>query len=32
MLRLTAKQLVFVDESMFNETTRWRHYAYALVG
>ncbi len=32
MLRLTAEQLVFVDESLFNETTGWRHQAYAPVG
>ncbi len=31
MLRLTAEQLVFVDESLFNETTGWRHQAYASV-
>jgi len=32
MLRLMAEQLVFVDESLFNETTGWRHQAYAPVG
>ena len=32
LLRLTAEQLVFVDETLFNETTRWRHQAYAPVG
>ncbi len=32
MLRLTAEQLVFVNESLFNETTGWRHQAYAPVG
>ncbi len=32
LLRLTAEQLVFVDETLFNETTRWRHQAYASVG
>ena len=32
MLRLTAEQLVFLDESLFNETTGWRHNAYAPVG
>ncbi len=31
MLRLTVEQLVFVDESLFNEITGWRHQAYALV-
>ena len=32
LLRLTAEQLVFVDETLFNETTGWRHHAYASVG
>jgi hypothetical protein len=32
MLHVTAEQLVFVDESLFNETTGWRHYAYAPIG
>ncbi len=32
MLRLTAEQLVFVNESLFNEITGWRHQAYASVG
>jgi len=31
MLHLTAEQLVFVDESLFNESTGWRHRAYAPV-
>ncbi len=31
MLRLTIEQLVFVNESLFNEITGWRHQAYALV-
>ena len=31
MLRLTAEQPVFVNESLFNETTGWRHQAYAFV-
>ncbi len=31
MLRLTIEQLVFVNESLFNEITDWRHQAYALV-
>ena len=33
MLNLTAEQLVFIEESMFNnEATGWRHRAYAPVG
>jgi len=32
MLHLTAEQLVFVDESLFNESTGWRHRVYAPVG
>ena len=32
LLRLTAEQLVFVDETLFNETTGWRHQAYAPIG
>jgi len=32
MLHLTAEQLVFVDESLFNESTGWRYRAYAPVG
>lgn len=28
----TADQLVFIDESLFNEATGWRYYAYAPVG
>ena len=31
MLRLTAEQLAFLDESLFNETTGWRHNAHILV-
>jgi len=31
-LQLTAEQLVFVDETLFNETTGWHHQAYAPVG
>ena len=27
-----AEQLVFLDESIFNEKTGWRHHAYAPVG
>jgi len=32
MLHLIAEQLVFVDESLFNESTGWRHRVYAPVG
>ncbi len=32
LLRLTVEQLVFVDKTLFNETTRWHHQAYASVG
>ncbi len=32
LLQLTTEQLVFVDETLFNETTKWRHQAYASVG
>ncbi len=32
LLQLTAEQLVFVDETLFNETTGWCHQAYASVG
>jgi transposase len=32
LLDLTAEQLVFVDESMFNETIGWRLRAYAPIG
>ena len=28
----TADMLVFVDKSLFNETTGWRYYAYTPVG
>ncbi len=31
LLQLTTEQLVFVDETLFNETTRWRHQVYASV-
>jgi hypothetical protein len=31
LLDLTAKQLVFVDEFLFNEITDWRLRAYALI-
>ncbi len=32
LLQLTTEQLVFVDETLFNETTRWCHQVYASVG
>ncbi len=32
LLGVTAEQLVFVDEFMFNETTGWRHTVYASIG
>ena len=28
---VTAEQLIYIDESMFNEATGWRHRAYAPV-
>ena len=31
-LHIIAEQLVFIDETMFNETTRWRHTMYAPIG
>ncbi len=31
LLCLTVEQLVFVDETLFNKTTRWRHQVYASV-
>ncbi len=31
LLRLTAEQLVFVDETFFNEITKWHHQVYASV-
>ncbi len=31
MLRLTVEQLVFVNESLFNEITGWCHQVYAFV-
>lgn len=30
--RFTAEDLVFLDESLFNEKTGWRHKAYAPIG
>jgi transposase len=32
MRRFAADDLVFLDESIFNEKTGWRHHAYAPVG
>src|SRR3954465_5645385 len=32
MRRYAAEDLVFLDESIFNEKTGWRHHAYAPVG
>jgi transposase len=32
MRRYTAEDLVFLDESIFNEKTGWRHHAYAPIG
>lgn len=29
---MTAEQLVFIDETLFNETTGWRHRVYAPIG
>jgi len=31
LLQLTTEQLVFVDETLFNETTRWHYQVYASV-
>lgn len=31
LLGLTAEQLVFIDETLFNETTRWRRHAWAPI-
>ncbi len=31
LLQLMTEQLVFVDETLFNETTRWHHQVYALI-
>jgi transposase len=30
--QFAAEDLVFIDESIFNEKTGWRHYAYAPIG
>lgn len=32
ILRFPAEDLVFLDESIFNEKTGWRHFAYAPIG
>ncbi len=31
LLQLTAEQLVFIDETLFNETTRWHQQVYASI-
>lgn len=30
--RFVAEDLIFLDESIFNEETGWRHHAYAPIG
>lgn len=32
LLGLTAEQLVFIDETLFNESTGWRQHAWAPIG
>src|SRR5438045_2458871 len=32
MAKYTAEDLVFIDESIFNEKTGWRHHGYAPIG
>ena len=32
LLHVTAEQLVFIDETLFNESTGWRHRVYAPIG
>ena len=32
LLDAVAEQLVYIDKSIFNETTGWRHQCWALVG
>lgn len=32
LLHVTAEQLVFIDETLFTESTGWRHRVYAPVG
>jgi len=32
LLHVTAEQLVFIDETLFNESTGWRHRIYAPIG
>ena len=32
LLHVTAEQLVFIDETLFNESPGWRHRVYALIG
>ncbi len=31
LLQLMTEQLVFINETLFNETTRWHHQVYALI-
>ncbi len=31
LLQLMTEQLVFIDESLFNKTTKWRHQVYASI-
>ncbi len=31
LLSVIAKQLMFINEFMFNETTKWRHTMYVLI-
>ncbi len=31
LLQLMTEQLVFIDETLFNETTRWHHQVYASI-
>ena len=32
LLHLTAEQLVFIDKTLFNETTGWKYNAWAPIG
>ena len=32
LLDVIVEQLVYIDESLFNEIIDWRHRAYVLVG
>ncbi len=31
LLQLMTEQLIFIDETLFNETTKWHHQVYASV-